>query len=498
MKSSLAQTHRPQALRDVVGQRHATAVLRRALQAGRLPQQLLFSGGSGLGKTTLARCVAAALLCENPNDGDACKECESCLDITQPGRIHPDVVEFDAASNGQKEQIKELASRAQMTPQRGKYRVYIIDEAHGLSLGGGQAFLKLLEEPPSHVVFMLATTDPEKMLRTNRGRCVEFELSRPTDDELTAHLEKVASAEGWELSRSSAEMVVQATDPALGLRGMLMTLEKLSDTLAWGAIMDESELATLLGLPPTAQVRALMTCIEKRDRQGALQEVLRIRAQVSDEALRRAVTSELRRSVLEVVSPLAVWRYDQAVSTPSGRLHTELLVCRLTEPELDPSLAALAAHQDEASKRLKELSRALEKAPAPPAAPAVSAPEQKPAGSQGQAKEAPATKPAEKTPAKAAVKVVEKPAASVKPQVAEKPKAQPSVAENDALARLIAELEKVGAKPALAALRASAPSSNGQKVSLSPTEAIRKRLDQNKDVLRAAAEKAGVTLSIKK
>jgi DNA polymerase-3 subunit gamma/tau len=489
MKSSLAQTHRPQALRDVVGQRHATAVLRRALQAGRLPQQLLFSGGSGLGKTTLARCVAAALLCENPNDGDACKECESCLDITQPGRIHPDVVEFDAASNGQKEQIKELASRAQMTPQRGKYRVYIIDEAHGLSLGGGQAFLKLLEEPPSHVVFMLATTDPEKMLRTNRGRCVEFELSRPTDDELTAHLEKVASAEGWELSRASAEMVVQATDPALGLRGMLMTLEKLSDTLAWGAIMDESELATLLGLPPTAQVRALMTCIEKRDRQGALQEVLRIRAQVSDEALRRAVTSELRRSVLETVSPLAVWRYDQAVSTPSGRLHTEILVCRLTEPELDPSLAALAAHQDEASKRLKELSRALEKAPAQKPV-AV----EKPSASVKAADQAPIlpTKaPAQQSAPR--LPTAEKPGRAATPSATEK-----KAPQQDALARLIAELEKAGAKPALAALRASSPVASGEKVTLSPTDALRKRLDQNKDVLRKAAEKAGVTLSIKK
>jgi DNA polymerase-3 subunit gamma/tau len=411
------------------------------------------------------------------------------LDITQPGRIHPDVVEFDAASNGQKEQIKELASRAQMTPQRGKYRVYIIDEAHGLSLGGGQAFLKLLEEPPSHVVFMLATTDPEKMLRTNRGRCVEFELSRPTDDELTAHLEKVASAEGWELSRASAEMVVQATDPALGLRGMLMTLEKLSDTLAWGAIMDESELATLLGLPPTAQVRALMTCIEKRDRQGALQEVLRIRAQVSDEALRRAVTSELRRSVLETVSPLAVWRYDQAVSTPSGRLHTEILVCRLTEPELDPSLAALAAHQDEASKRLKELSRALEKAPAQKPV-AV----EKPSASVKAADQAPIlpTKaPAQQSAPR--LPTAEKPGRAATPSATEK-----KALQQDALARLIAELEKAGAKPALAALRASSPVASGEKVTLSPTDALRKRLDQNKDVLRKAAEKAGVTLSIKK
>ena len=156
--------------------------------------------GSGLGKTTLARCVAAALLCLDPKDGDACRVCESCLDISDPSRTHPDVIEFDAASNGQKDQIRELAARAQVAPVRSQHRVYIIDEAHGLSRDGGQAFLKLLEEPPPHVIFMLATTDPEKMLRTNRSRCVEFSLSRPTDRELAEHLVRVAEGVSLTLS----------------------------------------------------------------------------------------------------------------------------------------------------------------------------------------------------------------------------------------------------------------------------------------------------------
>lgn len=509
MTRMLAQKYRPRRLSDVVGQRHATSVLRRALAAHKLPQQLLFSGGSGLGKTTLARCVAAALLCENPQDSDACMECESCLDIATPGRVHPDVVEFDAASNGQKEQVKDLAARAMMAPQRGEYRVYIIDEAHGLSLGGGQAFLKLLEEPPSHVIFMLATTDPEKMLRTNRGRCVEFELARPTDEELAAHLQKVASDEGWSLTEPSALAIIEATDPALGLRGLLMTLEKLSDTLSWGGSLDESEVSSLLGLPPLARVKRLLEHIDAHDRLEALKEAALLRAQVSDDALRRALVLALRRRVLDSGSPLDVLRYEQAVVAPPGRLHTEVLLCRLAAPELDPSATALAAHKDEAAARLKELASALAASPRPEAKPApqtapttgpqvakqaVTTPSAPPVSSKAQASSS--TRQSSTKP-EAVSKPASQPARPAKPQV---PAEKGQVPTPSALDNLVRELEKdTKAKPALAALKASAPQSTEDRVTLSPpSDALRKRLDDNRDVLRKAAAAAGVKLTIKK
>lgn len=359
VSASLASRYRPHRLADVVGQRHATSVLKRAIEAGTLPQQMLFSGGSGLGKTTLARCVASALLCENRTNSDACGECESCKDISTPGRIHPDVVEFDAASNGQKEQIKELASRAATTPVRGAHRVYIIDEAHGLSLGGGQAFLKLLEEPPPHVVFMLATTDPEKMLRTNRGRCIEFELSRPTDDELAAHLCAVARLEGWDVSDELAQAVISATDPALGLRGLLMTLEKLSDTLSWGVPPTAQEVAALLGLPPSAAVDRVVGAIDTHDRKGVLGALIDARITSSDAALRRALITVFRNRLYDTGSPLAAWRFEQLVCAPQGPLQTEVVCCKLAAPELDQNIAALSAHAEEATARLSSLAGLL-------------------------------------------------------------------------------------------------------------------------------------------
>jgi DNA polymerase-3 subunit gamma/tau len=344
--TGLATKHRPRRLRDLVGQRHVTSVLQKALNAQRLPHQLLFSGGSGLGKTTVARVVAAALLCERPQDADACSECDSCRDIFEPGRIHPDVVEFDAASNGQKEQIRELAARALTAPVRGSHRVYIIDEAHGLSQGGGQAFLKLLEEPPAHVIFMLATTDPEKMLRTNRGRCVEFELARPSDEELSEHLQRVASSEGWELDTHAARAVLQATDPALGVRGLLMTLEKLADLLSWGAPSIDEVTATL-GLAPMDLVDETWAAIIANDKQRALLTLEKIRKRTSDASLRRALIDRARQALaaafLTGEGDLALWRFEQLLTAPAGQLWTDLAVAKSASSHTGEEPGAIAA-----------------------------------------------------------------------------------------------------------------------------------------------------------
>jgi len=345
--TGLATKHRPRRLADLVGQRHVTAVLSKALHAQRLPHQLLFSGGSGLGKTTVARVVAAALLCEAPVAADACGTCDSCLDIFEATRSHPDVVEFDAASNGQKEQIRELASRALTAPVRGKYRVYIIDEAHGLSQGGGQAFLKLLEEPPAHVIFMLATTDPDKMLRTNRGRCVEFELARPTDAELAEHLVSVARSEKWALDTDAARIVIQATDPALGLRGLLMTLEKLSDLLAWGTAPTLDEVSTLLGLAPSSMIDAVWAAVCAYDKQRALSELDAIRKRTSDASLRRALVERSRTALTAALSAgsgdLALWRFEQLLTSQQGPLWTDLAVARIAQATTGASAEATEA-----------------------------------------------------------------------------------------------------------------------------------------------------------
>lgn len=370
--TGLATKHRPRRLTDLVGQRHVTAVLQKALQSHRVPHQLLFSGGSGLGKTTVARVVAAALLCENPVDGDACGVCESCLDIFEPSRSHPDVVEFDAASNGQKEQIRELAARALTSPVRGEHRVYIIDEAHGLSQGGGQAFLKLLEEPPAHVVFMLATTDPEKMLKTNRGRCVEFELARPSDEELAEHLRNVAKKESWELTEPAALAIVRATDPALGVRGLLMTLEKLQEALAWGEPLEIDDVTSLLGLPPASLIERLWAAVLEAEKNKALDVVAEIRSKVSDASLRKALVirsrEDLQAALAHGAGEIALWRFEQLLDAPAGSLWTDMVVAKIARTETPGDPVVVEALLRDALATARHLTATVE-APTEPRSP---------------------------------------------------------------------------------------------------------------------------------
>jgi DNA polymerase-3 subunit gamma/tau len=497
---SLAAKSRPARLSEVVGQRHATSVLLKALQKGALPQQILFSGGSGLGKTTLARCVAAALLCESPVDGDSCGACQSCLDISTPSRIHPDVVEFDAASNGQKEQIKDLATRAQTAPQRGTHRVYIIDEAHGLSREGGQAFLKLLEEPPPHVIFMLATTDPEKMLRTNRSRCVEFELTRPTDTELAEHLVRVATQEGLALSLASAEMLVETNDPNLGVRGLLMTLEKISPALSWGVAPSDDEVAIMLGVPPTAKMDALLKAVDEQDKARVLNILDKLRTASSDDALKRALTSALRRRLLNDPSNINALRFGLAVQTPTGSLHLDLLCARLASEHETVTVELVGAHLADARAVIKELRTALELSTSLRQKPLPEVVSETPSQiEKTEAKKLVETRTSA-TPGKeiASESVQKKSGASQQASApaSSKKEAQP---QTDLLKPLLDALIAQKQQPAAAAIKAASPSIDGLKLVLSPpTKELRARLDTHRQVIKDAASKLGLQVSIRK
>lgn len=291
-RANLATRYRPDSFASLTGQRHVAAVLRPAIVDGTVPQQLLFSGGSGLGKTTVARIVAAAVLChasmQERDNGEPCGRCASCVAIHEDR--HPDYVEFDAASHGGKDEIREIASRAQTAPLLSTRRVYVIDEAHGLSAAGGQAFLKLLEEPPSHVMFMLCTTDPERMLKTNRGRCTELGLRRPTRAELVANLRRVCTSEGWQVDDRVLETVVECSDPDHGVRGTVNTLQKIAQLLESGN-PDDAELSAVLGLAPTARINALLDALGSGTALHALELA---RCEASDEAIRDGLLRWLR------------------------------------------------------------------------------------------------------------------------------------------------------------------------------------------------------------
>ena len=498
MTISLASKSRPARLSEVVGQRHATSVLLKALQKGALPQQILFSGGSGLGKTTLARCVAAALLCESPVDGDSCGTCQSCLDISTPSRIHPDVVEFDAASNGQKEQIKDLATRAQTAPQRGTHRVYIIDEAHGLSREGGQAFLKLLEEPPPHVIFMLATTDPEKMLRTNRSRCVEFELTRPTDKELAEHLVRVATQEGLALSLASAEMLVETNDPNLGVRGLLMTLEKISPALSWGVAPSDDEVATMLGVPPTAKMDALLKAIDEQDKASVLNILDKLRSASSDDALKRSLTSALRRRLLNDPSNINALRFGLAVQTPPGALHLDLLCARLASEQQAVTTDLVGAHLADARAVIAELRTALELSTSLRQKPLPEVLSETP--SQGEKTRDKKETQTSATPGKETTSEPVQTKSGVSQQASSpassKKEAQP---QTGLLKPLLDALIAQKQQHAAAAIKAASPSIDGSKLTLSPpTKELRARLDTHRQVIKDAASKLGLQVSIRK
>ena len=349
---SLAAWYRPRRFAEVAGQRHVTAILKRQIAGDRLPTALLFSGASGLGKTTLARVTAAARLCETPMDergGDACGICETCLDITVPGRVHPDVIEFDAASNGGKDEIRAIAERSNLMPMRAAKKIYIIDEAHGLSGPGGQAFLKLLEEPPPHVIFMLATTDPEKMLPTNRGRCTEYELLAPTKQEMVANLERVAEAEGWPLTEDTAEALVEASDPALGVRATLMSLEKVSVDLDEGEILTPADISALLHSASRPLLDALIATIDPADPREAFDALAVLRGTTTDSAIFDGLATWARNLLLTgPVADFALNRYRLAtlIEGPRTPGQLELAIARLLSPATPDVLEALVARAE--------------------------------------------------------------------------------------------------------------------------------------------------------
>lgn len=347
MTEPLAVTHRPRRFADLIGQRHVAAVLRSAAGAATPPQALLLAGNSGLGKTTVSRIFAAALNCEDrATDGDACGVCATCTDIAA-GRW-PDLVEMDAASNGGKDEIRELSSRAALAPISSPWRIFYLDEAHGLTGPGAQALLKLLEEPPAHALFILATTDPDKLPNTLRGRCVEIELIPPGREDLVANLGRIAGVEGWDVTGDVIDAVIDASDPTLGVRGVVTTLDKLSGIYRSGAAPTAAELAERLGVADPTLTAALFAAIDDGMRPEALLAVDRLRHNVADTQIRRALERHLRAAMLDACvngddETLAVWRYEKLVTAPAGPAWTDVAVAAIAGPHIDPTGGGLAA-----------------------------------------------------------------------------------------------------------------------------------------------------------
>ncbi len=269
MYQALYRKYRPRTFSDVVGQSHITDTLRRQVQEGRLSHAYLFTGTRGTGKTTCAKILAKAVNCEHPVNGDPCNRCPSCLGLDSGAIL--DVLELDAASNNSVDNVRALREEAVYTPGSVKKRVYIIDEVHMLSTSAFNALLKILEEPPEHLMFILATTEVHKVLPTIRSRCQQFAFKRILPADIAARLTQVAGQEGIDLAPSGAELIARLADG--GLRDALSLLDQCR---TGEGTVDDRAVVAALGMAGNLETARLLTALAKGDTASALERLGRL------------------------------------------------------------------------------------------------------------------------------------------------------------------------------------------------------------------------------
>ena len=370
MYQALYRKWRPKVFSDVIGQPHITETLRRQAAEGRISHAYLFTGTRGTGKTTCAKILARAVNCEHPVDGDPCGVCAACTGIERGGSM--DVLELDAASNSGVDQVRALRSEAVYSPAKVKKRVYIIDEVHMLSDAAFNALLKIMEEPPEHLMFILATTEVHKILPTILSRCQRFSFRRIPPKIIAQRLEYVAKQEGIDLRPDGSELLSRLADGAL--RDGLSLLDQCA---APGGAIDAAAVLDVLGLAGNLQTARIMESILKRDAQDALTQLDGLYNNGKDMGAVLSELSSLTRDLLlrktapEGGAELLSGGYDTALLDRLGqgvpgtrflyfastlqkaaaelyysanrRLDTELCLLRLCDESLSGDLTALAA-----------------------------------------------------------------------------------------------------------------------------------------------------------
>jgi DNA polymerase III subunit gamma/tau len=294
----LARKWRPQNFSDVVGQEHVTQTLVNAIRADRLAHAYLFAGPRGVGKTSVARILAKAINCEEGEPGKPCNQCLSCTEITSGSSV--DVQEIDGASNRGIDEIRELRGNINYLPSSSKYRVYIIDEVHMLTLPAFNALLKTLEEPPPHVKFIFATTEPHKVPVTILSRCQRFDFKRIPIHDIVHHLDNIAREEGVHISNTALSLIAREAE------GGMRDAESLLDQVVSfaGMTVEDAQVTDILGIIDRELLFQISASIIEGDMKACLQMVDGIYNHGHDmKAFYRNLMQQFRDLLVSLISP---------------------------------------------------------------------------------------------------------------------------------------------------------------------------------------------------
>lgn len=371
---------RPIVFTDVSGQEHITSTLQNEVSSGRLNHAYLFTGSRGTGKTTCAKILAKAVNCLNPQNGNPCGECEICKGIDDGSIL--DIVEMDAASNRKIDDIRQIIDEVQFKPTKCKYRVYIVDEVHMLTQEAFNALLKTLEEPPEHVIFILATTEVHKLPQTIRSRCQRFDFHRIPPRAIADRVEYVVSQENAEITDSAALMLASVADGALR-----DALSLLDSCLAVSSYIDEKVVRNAAGLVNNSYLFELATAIINKNPSKSLEIVGRLYSEskdmarlcdelvehfralmliktiknprdiliMSDDEFEQAVTQSDYLSLADIVFYMDVLSkaYQRMGKGTGDRTELEMALVKLSASELDGTIEALTARVTALEKAVK-------------------------------------------------------------------------------------------------------------------------------------------------
>jgi DNA polymerase III subunit gamma/tau len=368
---SLYRQHRPRSFADVVGQEPVVRTLRHAVERGKVHHAYLFVGSRGTGKTSMAKILASCLNCERGPTVEPCGQCDSCRSIAAATSL--DVIEMDAASNNSVDDIRELRESVAFAPVSGRHKVYILDEAHMLSQAAWNAFLKTLEEPPPHTVFVLATTEAGKVPATVVDRCHRFDFHRPTVEQIASVAMRAARAESIEIPPEAVAAIARSATgsfrDALGTLEQLVTYSgstiELADVLAVLGVADEQLLTDAFDAVAAADARAALLAVARcaeggrdassftRDLEGRARELLLVQtlADVPPELSLTPEIDERLRSQAQRISPAQVVRVLDLLGTAleavragaDPRTQLELALVKAATPQADGSTRALLA-----------------------------------------------------------------------------------------------------------------------------------------------------------